>query len=304
MATILSGNFPRALMPGVNKWFGMEYTDIPVKYSQVFSVSNSDKNFEEDVSAYGFGLATVKDETGSISYDTAAQGYVKRYVFVDYALGYQISRNALEDNQYPELVSQRSSALGRSMRQTKENVHFNILNRAFSSSYLMADGVKLISTAHIRAKGGTYSNTLSADADLSEASLEQMLINISQAYNESGLRIGLSGQKLIVPTDLMFEAHRITRSELQNDSAYNAINAIRSMGLLPGGVVVSEYLTDADAWFVLTNCPNGAKSIQRRAMEISMDEMDFNTENLAVKATERYAAGVSDVRAFYGTQGA
>lgn len=301
---ITTGSVARALMPGVNKWFGMSYDEIPAEYAEIFKMEASEKNFEEDVNHYGLALASVKPEGQKFDYDDMAQGFLKRYVHVTYGLGFIVSREAVEDNLYLELAEKRAKALAFSMRQTKENVAANILNRAFNSSYTGADAVELCSTAHVRSRdAATFKNKLTTDADISEASLEQMAIDIMDMKNDAGLRISLMPRKLIVPTALVFEAERILKSTLQNDTANNALNALRSKGVLPEGVAVNHYLTDANAYFMLTNCPEGLKGFQRRALEVK-DDTDFDTENMKFKATERYCFGWTDPRGIFGTQGA
>ncbi len=301
---ITTGSVAKALMPGVNKWFGMSYDEIPSEYTDIFKMEGSERNFEEDVNHYGLALASVKPEGQKFDYDDMAQGFLKRYVHVTYGLGFIVSREAVEDNLYLELAEKRAKALAFSMRQTKENVAANILNRAFNSSYVGADAVELCSTAHVRSRdAATFQNKLTTDADISEASLEQMAIDIMDMKNDAGLRISLMPRKLIVPTALVFEAERILKSTLQNDTANNALNALRSKGILPEGVAVNHYLTDNDAYFMLTNCPEGLKGFQRRALELK-DDTDFDTENMKFKATERYCFGWTDPRGVYGTSGA
>ena len=297
-------SYARALMPGVNAWYGMGYNEYPEVWSQIFKTYNSDKNFEEDVNTYGMGLAQVKSEMGSIQYQDMAQGGIKRYQHVTYGLGFIVSREQVEDNQYEQLAEQRSKALGMSARQTKENVAANILNRAFDSNYLQPDGVVLCSTAHKLSKGGTYANRLTNGADLSEASIEDSLIQIRRFTNDAGLRISVQGQKLIIPIESQFEAKRILGNDYRPGTADRDINAMVSMGMLPGGYVINPYLTDSDAWFILTDVPDGMKHFERRAIEISNDTADFDTENMKFKLTYRDSFGVTDMRAIFGSPGA
>lgn len=303
MALIATGSLAKALWPGVNAWFGMAYNEHPLEFKEIFKVEKSDKNFEEDVSMHGFGLAVKKPEGTNLSYDQAAQGFIKRYIHDVYGLGFIITREAIEDNQYMELAEKRAKALAFSMRQTKENVAANVLNRAFNSSYTGADGLELCSLAHLKSKGGTFQNELTTAADLSEASLEQAMIDIMDMTNDAGLRISVMPRKLIIPTALHFEAERILKSNLRPDSANNDVNALRSMGAFPEGVSVNHYLSDSDAWFILTNCPDGLKCFERRGLEVENDS-DFDSENLKFKATERYVFGWSDPRGIYGSPGA
>lgn len=303
MAIINTGAIAKALMPGVNAWFGLSYNEYPAEYSEVFKMERSDRNFEEDVNHYGLGLAVLKPEGENIHYDSMAQSFVKRYVMEAYALGFIVSREAIEDNQYMELAEKRSKALAFSMRQTKENIAANVLNRAFNSSYTGADALELCSTAHLLAKGGTFRNELATSADLSEASLEQACIDIMDFKDDAGLRIAVMPRKLIVPKELCFEAERILKSSLQNDSANNAVNALKSKGVLPEGYSVNHYLSDTDAFFLLTNAQNGLKHFQRRDVAIEQDK-DFDSENVKFKASERYNFGWTDPRGIFGSEGA
>lgn len=303
MAIMTTGSIPKALTPVVKTFFGLSYNELPMQYTQIFEVGTMDRNFIEEVSVYGLSLATVRPEGSAISYDQMGQGFTQRYVAVTYGNGFILTRDAIEDNLYPQLAMQQTKQLAFSLRQLKENVHANVLNRAFSNSYVGADGVRLISTAHLKAKGGTFSNTLSVDADLSELAIEQMIINIMNAVNDAGLRINIMPKQLIIPPDLKFEAERILGSNLQYNTAENNINALKSMGSIPGGFIVNQYLSDTDAWFIQTNCPDGLKSYQRRPAMIDQDT-DFDTDNVKYKATERYAVGWTDPRGIYGSQGA
>lgn len=298
---ITTGSHPKSLWPGVKAFFGKTYKEKPMVCDQVFSKMTSDKAYEEVVEETGFGLAPQKAEGASVSYDTDAQGYTTRFTNVTYGLGAIITREAIEDNQYESVASRKAAKLARSMRQTKENVHANVLNRAFTAAYAGGDGKELLATDH-PSNVGNQSNELAVAADLSEASLEDLLILIRQATDSRGLRIQLEGQKLIVPPALSFEATRIVSSVNQSGTANNDINAMRALGLLPGGVVIWDYLSDADAFFVTTDAPEGLLSFQRRALALSQDN-DFDTENARMKATERYSVGWGDWRSVYGSPG-
>lgn len=298
---ITTGNHPKALWPGIRAWFGRMYDEYPVECTQVFDQDTSEKAYEEDVEVTGFGLAPIKAEGQSLSFDSETQGYTKRYTHVAYALGYIVTKEELDDNLYEDVSKRRSRALAFSMRQTKEVVGANILNRATDSNYVGGDAKELLATDH-PSLAGNWSNELSVAADLSEASLEDILIQIATANNSRGLRIALVGQKLIVPPQLSFEAERITKSTLQNDTANNAINAMKSKGLLPQGTMTYHYLTDPDQWFVKTNCPNGLMHIKRKALEFDKDN-DFDTKNAKASAYERYSFGWTDPRCIFGSPG-
>lgn len=303
MAMIMTGSFGKSLLPGVQAWFGDSYAEFPTEYTEIFKTMASGRNFEEHVGMYGLGLAAIRPEGSPTTYDTMAQTFVKRYTHDEYSLSFKISRNAIEDGLYMELAQARARALGFSMRQTKEVVGANVLNRAFNTSYTGADGLCMINSAHLLGKGGTFSNTLTTAADLSEIALEQALIDIAGFLNDAGLKANIQGRKLVIPKELTYEARRILGSDLQYDTANNSINAIKSLGMLPEGVAVNHYLTDSDAWFILTNCPDGLMLMERRALEIVQDT-EFDTDNVAFKATERYCFGWTDPRGIYGSPGA
>ena len=300
--TVTTGTHPKFLWPGLQAIWGNLYKDAPSGYSQVFEGGTSDKAYEEDQEVSGFGLSPVKAEGASVSYDDPINGYIKRYTNVTYGLGFIVTEEAVEDNQYKAQAEKRVKALRRSMRHTKETVHANVLNRATDTNYTGGDGKPLLATDHPTANG-TQSNKLATAADLSEAALEDIFIQIMNATDTRGLRISLKPRKLVIPSNLAFEATRIVKSDLQNDTANNAINAIRSMGILPEGVMPWTFLTDTDQWFVLTDAPEGLKSLQRRELALEKDS-DFETGNFKHKATERYSCGWTDWRAAYGSEGA
>lgn len=299
---ITSGSFAKALMPGVRKWWGDSYAENTLIWPKMFETDTSTKAFEEDVQSTGFGLMPQKPEGTALVYDTASQGFIQRYTHITYALGFVVTEEAIEDDQYMVIAKKRSRALGFSMRQTQETVAANVLNRAFSSSYTYGDGKELIATDHPNFNGGTWSNELSPAADLSEAALEQLNIQIMNAQDDRGLQINLKARSLIVPPALAFEAHRILKSVNQNDTANNAINALRDMGLFPDGVIVNAHLTDTDAFFVRTNCPDGLMAFMRRRAEVK-DDNDFDTSNMKVKGSFRASWGATDGRGVYGSEG-
>lgn len=298
---ITTGNFGKALWPGINKWYGDAYKDFPVEWDKVFKRETSRKAFEEDVSTSMFGLAQIKGEGAPVAYDTAQQGFVDRYTHVTYALGFIITKEMVEDDLYDVIGKKRASALARSMRLTKETIAGNILNRAFNSLYAYGDGKELLATDHPNIAGGTYANELAVAADLSEASLEQAIIDMGKYTDDRGLKIAVRPVKLVVPVDLEFEASKIMKTEYEVGTNNNTVNVVRSK--FPGGVVVNHYLTDTDAWFIITDVPDGLKMFERRADTFTMDD-DFDTDNAKYKATARYSFGASDKRGIFGTPGA
>lgn len=300
---INTASFAKALWPGINKWYGRSYEEWPVEHTDLFTMENSSRAYEEDVGTTGFGLATIKPEGQPISYDEESQAFITRYTHVVYALGFIVTREIYEDDQYDVVGKRRAEALAFSMRQTKEVIAANVYNRAFNASYTGGDGKEMIATDHPNFSGGTWSNELTTAADLSEAALEQACIDISNFTNDRGLRIAVNPQKLIIPTDLQFEAERILNSSSRVATADNDLNALRSMGKFPGGIVTNHYLTDTDAWFIKNNVQNGVKCFKRRGMEFGIDN-DFDTENAKYKASERYSFGWTDPRDIFGSPGA
>lgn len=299
---INSGSFAKALWPGVNAWYGRTYDQYETEYDKLFDTFKSNRAFEEDVGISSFGLAVAKTEGAPITYDQEKQGFITRYQHVVYALGFVITREMMEDDQYDVVGQRKATGLAFSMRQTKEIVAANVYNRAFNASYVYGDGVSMINAAHPNIAGGTWSNQISTSSDLSEAALEQALIDIAGYTNDRGLLIGVKPEALIIPRQLIFEAKRILNTEGRPGTDANDINALKNMGLIPK-TVVNHFLTDTDAWFIRTNVQNGLKYFERREDKFDMDN-DFDTENAKFKATARYSFGVTDPRAIYASPGA
>jgi hypothetical protein len=299
---ITSSSFAKLLMPGLSSVYGKEYSDYPVEWDKLFEKNTSDRAYEEDVGLSSFGLASVKGESAPITYDTERQGFTTRYNHVVYALGFIITREIYEDDQYGKVGAQKAKALARSMRQTKEIVGANVYNRAFDSNYVGGDGVELISASHKNVAGGTWSNKIATAADLSEAALEQAVIDIAGFRDDRGLLIAAKPEKLVVPYQQTFEVKRILGSDGRVGTDLNDPNVLKDMGIF-NQVVINHYMTDPDAWFILTNVKDGLKYFERRGDQFEMDN-DFDTENAKFKATARYSFGWSDPRAIYGSQGA
>ena len=298
---INTGSFGKALWPGINKWYGDAYSEWPVEWDKLFEKNTSRKAFEEDVSMSPFGLAQQKGEGASINYDSAQQGFVDRYTHVTYGLGFIITKEMVEDDQYDVIGPKRAKALAFSMRQTKEILGANVLNKAFSGSgVLYGDGKTLVATDHPNVAGGTWSNQIAVAADLSEAALEQACLDIQGWTDDRGKRIAVKPQKLVVPYTLDFEANKIMKTEYEVGTANNTVNVVRSR--FPGGVVLNHYLTDTDAWFILTNVPGGPKYFARREDAFTQDD-DFDTDNAKFKATARYSFGATDKKGIYGSAG-
>jgi len=299
---ITSSSFAKLLWPGLNSVYGKEYNDYPVEWEQLFEKNTSDRAYEEDLGLSSFGLAAVKAEGAPIQYDTERQGFTSRYNHVVYALGFIITREIYEDDLYGKVGAQKAKALARSMRQTKEINGANVYNRAFTAGYTGGDGSTLVSSSHANVAGGTWSNQIATASDLSEAALEQAVIDIAGFRDDRGLLIAAKPEKLVIPYQQQFEAHRILGANGRVGTDFNDPNAIKDMSIFKD-VVVNHYLTDNDAWFILTNVKDGLKYFERRADQFEMDN-DFDTENAKFKATARYSFGWSDPRAIYGSAGA
>lgn len=302
MSIINSGSFAKALWPGVNAWYGKAYNDYPEEYLQLFEKNTSTKAFEEDVGVASFGLALVKPEGASISYDTERQGFTQRYQHVVYALGFIITKEAYDDDQYEIVGKRKANGLARSIRQTKEITGANVYNRAFNAAYTYGDGTVLINAANNNVTGGTWSNTLATAADISEAALEQGVIDIEGFTDDRGLLIAARPKCLILPRQLEFEIQRILKSDKRVGTDNNDPNVLKMLGSIPD-VYVNHYLTDTDAWFIRTNVPDGMKYFERDADSFDMDN-DFDTDNAKYKARSRYSFGASDKRGIYGSPGA
>ena len=292
----------KALEPGLNALFGLEYQNYANEHAEIFDTENSDRAFEEEVMLSGFANAQVKGEGQGVSYDQAQETFTARYTHDTIALAFSITEEAIEDNLYDRLASRYTKALARSMANTKQVKAANVLNNAFDSSFAGGDGKELCATDH-PIVAGTFSNELSTAADLSETSLEQALIDIAAFVDERGLKIAARGMKLIIPSELQFTAERLMKSAGKVGSPNNDINAVVSMGMVPQGYVVNHYLTDTDAFFIKTDVPNGLKHFVRSPINTKM-EGDFDTGNVRYKARERYSFGFSDPRGIFGTPGA
>ena len=308
MSGITTSSFAKALWPGVNKWYGDAYAEFKPQWQQLFDKNTSRRAFEEDVGMSLFGLPSVKNEGAPIIYDSARQGFTSRYNHVVYALGFVVTREAVDDDLYDVVGRQKARALAFSMRQNKELVAANVYNRAFNTSFVGGDAATLIasaggggSTSHANIAGGTWTNGPTAAVDLSEAALEQAVIDIRGFTNDRGLKIQAKPKSLIIPKELMFEAQRILKTEGQVYSADNTLNAIKTLGVIPE-IVVNDYLTDTDAWFIRTDVSDGLKYFERNADEFGMDD-DFDTENAKYKARSRFSFGWTDARGCYGSPG-
>lgn len=304
MAGIINtSTHPKALWPGVKAWWGRTYAEHKEEWPMLFDQDVSHQNYEEDVQITGFPLAPSKSEGDGTKYVGEQQGAITRYTHVTYSLGYVVTQEELEDNLYPVVSKRRSASLAFSFRQTKENVAANVYNRAFNSSYTFGDGQPLISTAHPTVMGGTVSNRLAVDADLSEASIEDMIIQMMGATDDLGNLINLMPKCLIVSRNEWFNANRILKSVFQAGTGNNDINVLHATNAIPEGIFLNHYLTAAHAWFIRTNVMNGMKMYQRVPISFEQDN-DFDTGSAKAKSRERYSFGGTDTaRAVYGSNG-
>jgi phage major head subunit gpT-like protein len=291
----------KELEPGLNALFGLEYKQYENQSADIYTTESSDRAFEEEVMLSGFAQAQVKPEGSGVTYDNAQETFTARYTNETIALAFAITEEAIEDNLYDRLASRYTKALARSMAQTKQVKAVNPLNNGFGT-FTSGDGSALFATNH-PTLAGTVSNTLATAADLNETSLEQSLIDIAAMTDERGLKIAAKGMKMIIPSALQFTAERLMASAGRVGTADNDINAIKSMGMIPQGYSVNNYLTDTDAFFIITDVPNGMKHFQRTPMSTKM-EGDFDTGNVRYKARERYVFGVSDYRGIFASPGA
>jgi hypothetical protein len=309
--TITRGQISKQLIPGLNAIFGVAYGSIDNEHSVLFDTENSNRSFEEEVMFTGLGTAPEKYEGQSIFYDDMKETYKSTYIHTTIALGFSITEEAVEDNLYVESSRMKSKALGRSMAVTKQTRAADIFNLAFSTSQLGGDGVALISDAHPTLTGN-QTNRPASHADLSETSLEQAYIDIATFKDERGILINAQPKTLHIAPTMQFTAEKILKSVNSTVLATNSttgvtnvndINAVRSVGVIPGGYHVNHRFTDPDAWFIRTDVTNGTKHFVRKALSQGQ-EGDFDTGNMRYKARERYSFGWSDWRQWYGTSGA
>ena len=301
----------KELLPGLNALFGLEYSKYGEEHKEIYETETSDRSFEEETKLSGFGAAPTKSEGAAIEYDNAQEAFTARYTHETVAMGFAITEEAIEDNLYDSLSARYTKALARAMAYSKQVKAASLLNGAFSGT-TYGDGRVLCTTSgdgvtggdgHPLVSGGSNGNRPTVGADLNETSLEAAVIQIGQWTDERGLKIATQPKKLIIPSDLQFVATRLLETEGRVGTADNDINALSNNGSVPGGYSVNHYLTDANAWFLTTDIPNGMKHFVRAKMATSMDA-DFDTGNSRYKARERYSFGVSDPLGIFGSPGA
>ena len=292
----------KELLPGLNALFGLEYARYGEQHKEIYETETSERSFEEETKLSGFSAAPVKNEGSAIAYDNAQEAFTARYNHETIALGFSITEEAVEDNLYDSLSARYTKALARAMAYTKQVKGAATLNNAFSSAYVGGDGVSLISTAHPLVSGGTNSNRPATAADLNETSLENAVIQIAAWTDERGLLIAAQPKKLVIPPALQFTATRLLETNLRVGTADNDINALKNNGSIPQGYCINHFLTDTNAWFLMTDVPNGLKHFERAALANSMDG-DFDTGNVRYKSRERYSFGWSDPLGIFGSPG-
>jgi hypothetical protein len=301
---INTGSHPKLLWPGVRETWGQIYDQHPTEYTDLFDVRNSGKAYEQDVEITGFGLAPVKAQGAPVSYDSEMQGWVTTYAHIAYALGYTVTKEEIEDNLYKEVAQRRAKANAFSINQTVENTAAFLYNNAFSTTYFTTpDSKALIATDHVNASGGTFSNRITTAADLSEASLEDLTIQIMGATQGRGLLISVMPESLHIAPAEYYNANRILKSVLQNNTANNAINVLKATNTFPKGIKLNHYFTDGDAWFIRTNIPNGPTFFWRNKPQFDQDN-DFDTKNAKAATYMRFSVGCTDPRGLWGSPGA
>lgn len=300
---ITSGSFPKALRPGLKKIFNIQEMQNMQYHKDIYVEVDSDKQYEERMGLVGLGVGVVKPEGMPVQFSDMSQGYVRRTTNVVIALGMNVTMEAIKDNLYPEIL-QKTRELSFSMNQAKQILGAGVFNSGYDTSVQYLDGQPLFSTAHVRKGGGTYSNRLAAGVDLSEESITTINAAVRRNRNERGLISPLVLSKLVVPPELAAQAERITRSDKQPATANNAVNQLKTRGLLPDGWVENPFLTDADAYFCTTNIPDGMGLIyQVRDGMVFDSDKDSDTFNNKFIAYERYKFDVIDVRSVYGSPG-
>ena len=301
MGAISSGSFVRDLQPFIGKWFDQAGKELRPLYPRVFEVAKANSLSVFEPSAAYFGLPAVIGEGEPVSYDTAKQMYTKQYTMVDYGLGFVITRNMLDDGQALAKGEKLAKQLRMSMEKGREQTAFDVLNNAFDSGVTGADGKELCARDHPTLEGDV-ANEPSTDSDLTEASLEQAMIDIDAFTDYRGLKLNVDAKDLIIPTALQFDAHRILKSNERVGVADNDANALKDMGMVRD-IIVSKYLDDSDAWFLTTDAPDGLKFQNRKDIELTTDN-EFDTRNAKFKAIMRFDVGWSNPLGVYGSKGA
>ena len=300
-------SLPKNMEAAQYNFFAETYKDKPQMWKKLFKVENTSKGYEDDVQLVGFGAAQQTNEGSAFAEDALKEGFSKRYTVVKVGLSYAFTQETIDDGQYGSLVQKASKSAARSMVQAKEILHASVLNNAFATSgYTGGDGVTLCSASHpltgVTYGASTFSNRLSVAADLSESALEDMIVGINNFTDDRGLLIDVGAKMLVVPNALQFTAERILASALRSDSANNDINAIKNMRVLPEGYMKWAYLSDTDAFFIMTDVDDGLKHYKRKGISSEVVP-DGNVQVLRTNWSERFALGWTDPRCVYGSPG-
>ena len=295
-----TGTLAPLVWPGIKSVWGMEYKQYPALYSQFFTKDKSTQTFERMQGVTSLPLAGIKEEGGDLPFVGISQAFQRDYMNVTYAIGTVVTREMMEDEKYG-VIKKLPKLLAQSMYQTEETVAHNVLNNGFTAQGDEPDGVAIFSTAHPLAgqDGGTEQNTLTTTADLNQSSLEQALIDISDFVDEQGLKLRCYAKTLLVSTADQWVAEKILKTKLEVGSADNTINPMSNQGLK---LVVSPYLTDNDAWFLITDCPDGLTFLTRREADVDRDN-DFDSHNLKFSTSKRFSVGVTNFRGVFGVAG-
>lgn len=301
--TINTGTHPKLLWPGVHATWGQMWAEHTPEYTDLYEILDSNKAYEEDLELTGFGLAPIKAQGAPISFDSEVQGAVTRYQHIAYALGYIVTYEELRDNLYEIVSNRRAKANAFSMSQTIENIAAFLYNNAFATTYFTTgDGAALVSAAHVNPTGGTYSNAMSPAADLSEASLEDLTIQIMGAQTARGLLVNIMPESLHIGRQEWYNANRILKSVLQSSSASNNVNVLKATNAFPKGIKLNHYFSSAHAFFIRTNCPNGMQLFWRDEPSFDQDN-DFDTKNAKAASYMRLSVGCTDPRSIFGSNG-
>lgn len=297
-----STQFRSIVEPILNEEFNGIYDQRADEQAMVFKeFTGIARAYHEEPVLYGFGAAPELPDGMPVTYQSGGVLFIQRYLYLVYGLAFALTKVLVEDGDHIRIGQTYARHLAQSMVETKETLGANILNRAFSGSYLGGDGVSLVSTAHPIATG-TFSNQLSVAAALSQTSLEQILIQIRNAVDNNGKRIRLTPTQIVSGPSNVFQAEVLLKSVLRAGTADNDINPVKSMGLLAKGQANLSRITSTTAWWVQTDAPEGMKLAMRRKLEKSM-EGDFETDSMRYKSTERYRFGWTDPRGVWGTPG-
>jgi hypothetical protein len=297
-----STDFRSVVEPILNEVFDGVYEQRADEWKMVFREQKGiPRNYHEEPVLYGFGAAPELPDGMAVSYQSGGVLFLQRYLYKVYGLAFSLTKVLVEDGDHIRIGQTYAKHLAQSLIETKETLSANVLNRSFNAAYSGGDGVALISTSH-PIVNGTFSNQLTTPANLSQTSLEQMLIQIRNAVDNNGKRIRLTPTQIVTGPSNVFQAETLLKSVLRSGTADNDINPVKSMGLLVKGQANLSRITSSTAWWIQTDAPEGLKLLMRRGLEKSM-EGDFETDSMRYKATERYTVGWTDPRGLYGTAG-